>query len=197
MSKFATITSDLTNVSSALNIVSTISSFVSAGSTVAAGRAQQEAFDREAALQEEQGRIARREAGIEAERTATERRKFLARQKLAFIKNGVSLEGSPLLVLEETRSESQKEVDAIIKSGNAQQRLFFRKAAISRSKGRAAILGSVGKATPDIFDTLTGAIDIFGTISTKPKVKASKPSGRAFRSATAFNPGIAAKFGRP
>lgn len=148
--------------------------FISGGFKIAAGVQQRGVFEDEAALQEEQGRIVRQEAQIEAARTAKERRKFLARQKLAFIKSGVSLEGSPLLVLAETKAESQKEVDAIVRRGQAQQRLFFQKAAISRSRGRAALLGGIGIAAPDIFSAVTNVGDIFK----KPKgASQAKPEG--------------------
>jgi len=157
-------------------ITSTVAAGVSAGTQVAVGRQQQEAAGQEAVLQEEQGRILREEAQVEAERSAKEKRKFLVKQKLAFIKNGVSLEGSPLLVLEETRSESQKEIDAIIRRGSAQQRLAFQRAVITRSKGRAALLGSISGATSNIFNTVSGVIDIFGTLK-KPKLPKPQPEG--------------------
>lgn len=146
----------------------TILPLISAGFKIATGVSQSRAAESEADLQEEQGRIAQQEARVSAERSAKEKRKFLARQKLAFIKNGVSLEGSPLLVLEETLTESQKEIDAIIKRGSAQQRLAGRRAEITRARGRRALLGSIGKATPDIFETAGEIKDIFKATK-KPK----------------------------
>lgn len=116
-------------------------SVISAGTSLAAGFAGQDAAGREADLLNQQGLIARSEAEAEAERVGTQNRKFKKVQKLAFLKSGVSLFGSPLLVLEETEREGQKEVDAIRRRGFAQQTLFGRKAKIARGKGRQALIG--------------------------------------------------------
>lgn len=65
----------------------------------------------------EQARQAAREAGFAQERMLdTERR-----QKLAFLSSGVTLEGSPLLVMEETRRKGLDNIDEILKGGAAAQ----------------------------------------------------------------------------
>lgn len=119
---------------------------VSVGSSIAGGISANNAAKREAALEEEQGRIAQDEANVEAGRRADEVRKFRARQKMGFLKSGVTLEGSPLLVLEETLNEGQKEVDAIVRSGDAKRRFANESASITRSKGRAAMISGFGNA---------------------------------------------------
>jgi hypothetical protein len=116
----------------------------SVGTSVAGGLTAKDAAFKEADLQDEQAQIAREEAFIEADRAASEKRNFLKRQKLAFLKSGVSLAGSPLLVLETTRSESQKEVDAIVNRGLAQERLLRQRASITRKSGRNALLQGIG-----------------------------------------------------
>lgn len=121
-------------------------SVVSAGAKIIQGVQQNKAAKAEAAAQEEQGRIQAAEAQAEAQRVANDRRKFRKKQKAAFLKNGITLAGSPLLVLEETRRESQEEVDAIVRRGNAQSRLAFQRASITRAKGRSALLGGIGGA---------------------------------------------------
>jgi hypothetical protein len=98
---------------------------------------------REAGLIEDQGRLQQAENAAEAQRRADEIRKFSQKQSLAFMKNGVSLTGSPLLVTEDTVSEGQKEVNAIAKAGDARADLYNRKAAIVKNEGRAAFLGGV------------------------------------------------------
>ena len=119
---------------------------VSTVGTVVSGFQKNKAAKAEASLLEEQGQIARDEADAEASRVAEANSKFIKRQKLAFLKNGVSLAGSPLLILDESQAESAKQVAAIQKSGQSQQTLAQRKAKITKSAGRAALVGSVFQA---------------------------------------------------
>jgi hypothetical protein len=127
---------------------------IGAGASILGGIAANNAAQAEADRLEQQGRIAQQESLEEAQRKADENRKFSKVQKLAFLKNGVTLEGSPLLVLDETLDEGQKEVDAEVRRGNAQATLHNQKAAQTRNEGRAQLLGgfagaagTVGSAT--------------------------------------------------
>lgn len=101
------------------------------------------AAKREAGLMEDQARVAQAEADAEAQRRAAEIRKFSKKQALAFMKNGVSLDGSPLLTIDETITEGQKEVDAIARRGDAQANLYNRRAAITKDEGRAAFVSGI------------------------------------------------------
>ena len=130
---------------------------LSAFGKIIAGVQQNNAAKVEALLQEEQGRILQEEAVSEAQRVANDRRKFRKKQKVAFLKNGITLAGSPLLVIEETRRESQAEVDAIIRRGRAQVNLAFQQAALTRGGGRAAL-------TSGIFDAGTSLTDNLGQL---------------------------------
>jgi len=121
-------------------------SVVAAGFSVAGGLSARDSAKKEASAQEEQARLANAEARREADRTAKTNDVFRRRQKLAFLKSGVLLEGSPLLVLQETQEESQKEVDAIRARGNALEDLGKRRASVTRSEGRAKLIGSIGQA---------------------------------------------------
>lgn len=132
-----------------------IATIASAGTQIFSGFAANRAAGAEADLQGEQASIAREESIANAERVAADRKDFLKRQKLAFIKSGVSLAGSPLLVLETTRSESQKEVDAIAKRGRAQETVLLKQASQTRSGGRAALIGGFGRAAGTV---TTGAV---------------------------------------
>lgn len=119
------------------------SAIAGVGSKVYSGYQQNQAAKREASLMEDQGRIEQEEAAAEAQRRADEVRKFSRVQGLSFLKNGVSLAGSPLLVLDETLTQGQQEVDAITRSGDAKRTLYNRKAANTRASGRSALLGGV------------------------------------------------------
>lgn len=63
----------------------------------------------------EQTRLALRGARVEAEEAG----RLARRQKLAFLASGVTLSGSPLLVLEETRRKGLENIEEILKAGGA------------------------------------------------------------------------------
>lgn len=117
-----------------------------AGGTIYSGYQQNQAAKREASLEEEQGRLAQEEADREAAAHAEDVRKFSRVQALSFLKNGVTLAGSPLLVLDETLKKGQEEADSIAKSGAAQRNLYNQRAYNTRSEGRAALVGSLFSA---------------------------------------------------
>jgi hypothetical protein len=119
---------------------------VAAGASIAGGVSAQRSANQEAKLQREQGGIANAEAQRQAAIRAEEVRKFSKVQKLAFLKSGVTLEGSPLLTLDETLTQGQEEVDAISRSGASQYNLAQKQARITQNKGRAALIGGIGNA---------------------------------------------------
>ena len=131
---------------------------ISATSKIVKGIQENKAAKAEALLIEEQGALQQQEAVTEAQRQATESRKFRKKQKVAFLKNGITLAGSPLLVIEETRRESQEEVNATVRRGNAQASLAFQQAAMTRNSGRAALLGGIFGAA----GTVVAGAAVFG-----------------------------------
>lgn len=119
------------------------SAIIGAGSSVIGGIQQNKAAKQQANALEEQGRIAQEEANREAQLHADDVRRFRALQTVAFTKNGVTLGGSPLLVLDDTTRRGQEEVDSIARSGAAERRLYNQRAANTRSEGRAALIGGI------------------------------------------------------
>ena len=119
---------------------------INVASQVFSGVAAKEEAVEEAERITDQGDLARAENEAEAERVEKERSKFIARQKLAYLKGGVTLEGSPLIILEESEEEAEKEVQAIKARGIAQQSLAHQKAASTESSGSARLFGSLGSA---------------------------------------------------
>lgn len=120
--------------------------FIAAAATAAGGKilgglSERDAQKNRAGILEDNARLAASEAEARAKRRALEVRKFAANQKLAFLKNGVTLEGSPLLALDETYALGQEEVNAITKSGQAQASAYWREAQIGKRQGRAAMIG--------------------------------------------------------
>lgn len=124
--------------------VMAVMTVLSAVSSIAGGMQKQQAANREAQALENQATLTEQEAQVEAQIHATRVRKFAANQKSAFLKNGVTLEGSPLAVLDETYKFGQEEVDSIVRSGAAKAQLYRDKAEISRNEGRASLLGGIG-----------------------------------------------------
>lgn len=121
------------------------------------GYSANKAAKAEASLIQQQGELTKQEADAEAARVGRENDKFRKRQKLAFLKNGVSLVGSPLLILEETRIESDKETSAIRKRGQAQKTLAGQRADITRNQGRASLIGGIGDAATSVFAGMSAA----------------------------------------
>lgn len=98
-------------------------STLSGGLSILSGVQQQQAASEQASIAREQASLEAAEAGriagkqaFQMEQEADDVRR---RQKLAFLKSGVSLEGSPLLIMEETRQKGLENVQEIIKAGGA------------------------------------------------------------------------------
>lgn len=123
------------------------SALISAGGQIQAGNAARKAASKTAAMQEFQGRLAQQEADAQAAKTEKEAKKFRDRQILAYLKNGVTLEGSPLLVLDETIKLGDEEAAAIRKRGYATQELYNTEAGISRRTGSAQFISGITGAT--------------------------------------------------
>lgn len=96
-----------------------------------------------AEVSESRGRLLRMEAEADAERYAEQARGFKATQKLAYLKSGVRLEGSPLDILAETALVSSENLSAIRARGQAQQIDAEAQAGALRGQGRGALLGGV------------------------------------------------------
>jgi len=109
-----------------------IGTAVSAGASVIGGIQQKNAADDQAAA-------AQKESELRARAEARENIALESRQRVAFLNSGVSLEGSPLLVLEESRRRGSENVGSILQSGQTQ-------ASSLRASGRSALIGGIGKA---------------------------------------------------
>lgn len=115
-------------------------------SSVSGGIAGQSAANQQAKLQEEQGGIALKESKANATNESFNQTQAVGRQRLAFLANGVSLEGSPTTVLEESRKYGQQQVQSILDKGAAEYNLAQKNAVVTRNQGRAALIAGVGQA---------------------------------------------------
>ena len=119
---------------------------VSAASSIYSGFAGKSAYDAEGNLERQQADIAASEAQVNAKNEAFNQTQAVQNQRLAFLANGVTLEGSPALVLEESKKYGQGQVDAILRQGAAKKALAYSEATITQNKGRAALIGSIASA---------------------------------------------------
>ena len=126
----------------------------------------------ESRLLERQAELALQESRVEAERHARNVRRFQATQSTRFAKSGVTLEGSPVLVLEETRRLGQQEVDAIMRQGEAQSSLIREQAGQRKRTGRNSFISSFVKTGASALNSfiLGQRIGIFGNTGGSPLV---------------------------
>jgi hypothetical protein len=121
----------------------TIAIVAMAAGTLYSGYSDNQQGQEQKKMYEEQAQIARNEAETQATQEETARRKLLANQRMAYLANGVSLSGTPLVVGGETWSEYQTEIDALRKSGVAQANLLSQRGTLAANSGRAALISSV------------------------------------------------------
>lgn len=150
---------------------------VAAVGSIAGGFAQKASADKQAAAQEDQARLALSEAQSNADVEAHNQRIKLGTQELAFLKNGVSIDGSSSDVLKDTALWGQKSVDAILRQGTAQYNLGMTTASTTRAQGRAAVIGG-----------FTSAAGTLGTAKIM-SAKGGTPTTLGNSSTTMDNPG--------
>jgi len=102
---------------------------------------------------ESRGRMVQFEAEADAQRYNEQAESFKARQKLAFIKSGVQLTGSPLEILAETARVTRENISAIRARGRAGAFDFEMEAVGARQRGRGALIGGVKGAASSLLMT--------------------------------------------
>lgn len=126
-----------------LGKVYTALSAVSMMSDLASGLTGFSAAREESVLQEKQAQLRYEEGLVEARRKAREVSRFQARQKTGYLSSGVTIEGTPIEVLEQTRRDGQEEVDARVRRSEAERELLQLRGQMIRRSGRNAMLGSL------------------------------------------------------
>ncbi len=131
----------------ALPLITTAAKFLpiiaSVGGQLFGGFSANRAGGSEADDIEAQASLERAENMEEARRQQIADRKFLAKQSVAFVKGGVSLEGSPMLVLEETAFEHEKQFAAGKRQAQARYQFGMNKAERVRQQGRSSMTGGL------------------------------------------------------
>lgn len=120
---------------------------VGVAGSLQAGREAEAAGRSQAAWDEYNAQLAERQATEEQETAAKEERRFRkggarlkAKQRVGFAQAGVTFEGSPLAVLEETASELELDALEIRRGGQVGAQQLTAAAVLSRFSGKSAIL---------------------------------------------------------
>lgn len=99
-----------------------------------------------AGIAQSRARMIRDEANADAQRYAEQARSFTATQKMAYVKSGVTLTGSPLDVIDHDILVAQENISAIQARGAAQALGAENEAAAARIGGRTALLSGISGA---------------------------------------------------
>lgn len=140
-----------------LTTIAVIGTGIGAASSVYGGMQAQKAANAEANLEQQQGDILLAESKTNAANEAYNEKQFVGKQRLAFLANGVSLEGSPSEVLKDSTAYGQSQVDAILRQGQSQYSLAYQQAAITKNKGRAALIAGIAGGATDITSGIANA----------------------------------------
>lgn len=111
---------------------------LSAISAVGQGRQQKAVMDYNAKVEDRRAQQTKQLADLEEARQRNRVAKVLASQRAAVAASGLDLEGSPLLVMEETAAEGELDALLIRHSGSVQAAQAQSQAAADRMAGRAA-----------------------------------------------------------
>ena len=102
------------------------------------GESQEQWNQYNAAVAERDAESARQSAQYEADLKRREGEKLLGRQRALFGKAGVTFEGSPLLLMEETASDIEMDALMIERTGKLTSQRYQSEATLSRMKGASA-----------------------------------------------------------
>jgi hypothetical protein len=134
--------------------VSSLVLAAAAAASVAGGVQSYNEGKKQAGRAEEQAAIAAAETKRQTDRSVMLEQRNIKdtqdRQRLAYLASGVTLEGSPLLKLEETRRRGAENIDEIQQSGNAGAAAQIAEgrmtAKSAKATGRQALIGGITNA---------------------------------------------------
>ena len=130
---------------------------VSAVGAISQGVAAQQAAQFNAAVARQQAEIERQRGALEEERERRRNRAILGAQRAGFSRAGVALEGTPLLVQEETAAEAELDALTVRFGGQLGTARELARARAERFGGRAALSAGLFRAGSTL---LTGAGEI-------------------------------------
>ena len=107
-----------------------VGSVVSAAGSISAGNAQKKAAQQNAAL-------ARIQAEEDARRSRRQSNGLMGRQRAVVAASGTTLEGSPLLIVQDTAAEAETEIRHILRGGEARASAYQQS---GNAAGQAALI---------------------------------------------------------
>jgi len=143
-------------------------------SQIEQGESQKEWSEYNAAVAERDALAAQQSAEYDAEQKRKETEKLLGRQRALYGKAGVTLEGSPLLLMEETASEGELDALMIEREGKIRAGSYQSEAALSRMKGSSAQKAGYYGAGSTLLTGASSASDSVQNILALSKAKSGK-----------------------
>lgn len=118
-----------------------------AGAGILEGLFGYNAAEAQASFLRSQAQLVQAESEADIVRYAENAKEFKTKQAMAYMKSGVTLEGSPLDILDETVRVTGENISAMRAKTAAQMQELKSKASALKGAGRAALVGGFAKAT--------------------------------------------------
>lgn len=132
-----------------------VSGFMEYREQRAADKEERRAYERSVAVARQQAQLNADDAeraALEEERAAEKHRML---QKVMFMKSGVDLTGSPLLVMEATRNKGRENAKNVVDRANAQNNLAIQSAVANVPTPRANLFGTIAKTAAGVAGSYT------------------------------------------
>ena len=116
---------------------------IGAGASIFSGISALDAANDNASLLREQGALTRDDYFRQAALVREDGQRTRAKQTMQYISNGVEAVGTPTAVLRETLSKSSAKAGALETTGMNYERLYNRKAKITKKEGMSTLISDV------------------------------------------------------
>lgn len=139
-------------ISAGMQVVSGISGYMEQKK---ADKAEKRAYEESLRIANEQAALDKADADRAAQEELAESDKARKMQQMLFLKSGVDLTGSPLLVMEETRAKGAENAKNIRDSQAARSNLAIQSAAANRPVSRASLTRSIAETGSNVAGSYT------------------------------------------
>jgi hypothetical protein len=129
------------------NLLMGLTTGTTMGLDIYQGVVSQRIAENQAQSMRDQISLVRAESEADIARYAEQAKDFKAKQKLAYLKSGVQLSGSPLDILDETVRVGSENINAMRAKAEAKVSGIRAGASEMEAKGRAALIAGFGNAT--------------------------------------------------
>jgi hypothetical protein len=119
---------------------------ISAGAQLFSGISAFDSVNDEASLLREQGALTKDDYFRQAALVRDEGKRLRSKQTMQYVSSGVEAVGTPLLVLKETLSRSMARASSYETTGLNYEKLYNRKAQITKKEGQSTLVSDVLKA---------------------------------------------------